>query len=378
MAIEREYTLIVQKQKSILNDILSISTDDNGVSIYLRLLGSSYFDINQHKYLYSKITVCDKYKIIKENDITPIVDNRILFKINYDLTNLLTIGQYQLYIRLIDDRGQYLTLPPIKLECIKTPLTELILSEGEIDTTQIDNTSIQNLGEDIDTYLQDGSYNRTIWQTGDMITSSKMNKIEDILNDEVDNTIKIIDAIELLNKEKGYSLKEGTVSEPIIISHLPRGNYIINGYIRNFESDSIIEVYDARYYIVYKDDTYSYIVRNLEKDKIPILFKYNADNNTVIPITCKVEILTTDTDVLQLTNYEYQFLDIGDLVTLKLPEGIDFTQIHLLIKPSSDLIITFPKITWEEYPIIKANILTEIILTYYNENWYGKAINYTI
>ena len=51
MAIEREYTLIVQKQKSVLNDTLSISTDDNGVSVYLKLLGSSYFDINQHKYL---------------------------------------------------------------------------------------------------------------------------------------------------------------------------------------------------------------------------------------------------------------------------------------------------------------------------------------
>lgn len=378
MAIEREYTLIVQKQKSILNDTLSISTDDEGVSVYLRLLGSSYFDINQHKYLYSKISICDKYKIIKENEITPIVDNRILFKINYDLTNLLTIGQYQLYVRLIDDRGQYLTLPPIKLECIKTPLSTLTLSEGEIDTTQIDNTSIQNLGEDIDTYLQDGSYNRTIWQTSDMITSSKMNKIEDVLNDEVDNTIKIKDAINSLNKEKGYNLKEGTPNEPVNIFNLPKGNYIVNGYIKDFDGTGIYEITNGRFYVMYKDNVSSYIIRNLENDKIPILFKYNANDSTIIPIRSNVEILNSNTDVLQLTNSEYQFLNIGDLVTLKLPEGIDFTKIHLLIKPTSDLVITFPKITWEEYPTIKANILSEIILTYYNETWYGKTINYTM
>lgn len=378
MAIEREYTLIVQKQKSILNDVLSISTDDDGVSIYLRLLGSSYFDINKHKYLYSKIAVCDKYKIIKENDITPIVDNRILFKINYDLTNLLTVGQYQLYIRLIDDRGQCLTLPPIRFECIKTPLTALTLSEGEIEETQIDNTSIQDLGEDIPVYLDDGSYNSTIWSTGDLITASKMNKIESALNNEIDNTIQIKDALELLNKEKGYILKESTPNEPVLICNLPKGNYIINGFIKDFETNSLVEVEDARYYVVYADDECSYVIQNLESDKIPILFKYDVVNNIKIAVKSNVEVLTTTTDVLHLTGSEYQFLDIGDLVTLKLPEGIDFTKIHLLIKPSSDLIITFPQIIWQEYPNIKANTLTEIILTYFNGYWYGNSINYAI
>lgn len=378
MAIEREYTLIVQKQKSILNDVLSISTDDDGVSIYLRLLGSSYFDINKHKYLYSKIAVCDKYRIIKENDITPIVDNRILFKINYDLTNLLTVGQYQLYIRLIDDRGQCLTLPPIRFECIKTPLTALTLSEGEIEETQIDNTSIQDLGEDIPVYLDDGSYNSTIWSTGDLITASKMNKIESALNNEIDNTIQIKDALELLNKEKGYILKESTPNEPVLICNLPKGNYIINGFIKDFETNSLVEVEDARFYVVYVDDDCSYVLQNLKDDKIPILFKYDVVNNSKIAVKSNIEVLTTTTDVLQLTNSEYQFLNIGDLVTLKLPKGIDFTKIHLFIKPLSDLIITFPKIIWKEYPNIKGNILTEIILTYYNENWYGNSINYTI
>lgn len=378
MDIEREYTLIVQKQKSILNDSLSISTDDNGVSVYLRLLGSSYFDINKHKYMYSKITICDKYKIIKEDTITPIVDNRILFKISYELTDLLTVGEYQLYIRLIDDRGQYLTLPPIKLECIKTPLMPLTLDEGQIDSTQIDNSSIQTTGEEIPIYLSDGSYNRSIWKSSDLIASNKMNKIELALNDEIDNTIKIKNAIELLNKEKGYNLKEGTSTNPITICNLPKGNYIVNGYIKDFENSSMIEVSDARLYVVYKDEDCSYVLKNLEYDKIPILYKYDVINNISIPVRNDIQVLTTNTEVLQLTNFKYQFLNIGDLVKLKLPEGIDFTEIHLFLKPSSDLTITFPKIIWNEYPNIKANILTEITLVYYNENWYGKSINYNL
>ena len=53
--MEREYTLIIQKQKSVLSEALSISKDDDGVSVYLRLLGSPFFDISKHNYTYSKI-----------------------------------------------------------------------------------------------------------------------------------------------------------------------------------------------------------------------------------------------------------------------------------------------------------------------------------
>lgn len=378
MDIEREYTLMVQKQKSVLNEMLSVSTDDDGVSIYLRLVDSSYFSMSKNKYLYSKITVCDKYKIIKENSITPIVDNRILFKISNDLTNLLTVGQYQIYIRLIDDRKQYLTLPPITMECVKTPLTTLEIEDGVIDESNIDNVAIAEVGEDIPSYLNDGSYNRTVWKTDDLITSSKMNKIENVLNDDVDNILEIKDAIEVLNKEKGYNLKTGTSSTPVKIYNLPVGNYIINGYVKDLSDSSVQEVEGARYYVVYKDEECSYILRNLSTDKIPILFKYDIYNNQVLAVTGQIKVLKTASDTLQLTNDKFQFLNVSDLVKLKLPENVDFTQIHLFILPTSDLTITFPKISWENYPVLNQDMFTEIILTCYNSVWYGKVNEYNM
>lgn len=372
--MEREYTLIIQKQKSVLSEALSISKDDDGVSVYLRLLGSPFFDISKHNYTYSKISITDKYKVIKENAITPIVDNRILFKINNELTNVLEIGEYQLYIRLIDDRGQYYTLPPIKMECIKSnELSTLTLDEGTIEKGNVDNVSIQSLGEDIPSYLTDGSYNRTIWQTNDLITGNKMNKIESVLNDEVDNSIQFVQALELLNKEKGYNLKEGTSVNPINIYNLPVGNYILNGYIKDLSNSTVQEVENARYYVVYKDEDCSYILRNLSTDKIPILLKYDSYHNQVLAVTGQIKTLKTVSDTLQLTNDEFQFLSIGDLVKLKLPKNIDFTRIHLFILPTSDLTITFPKISWENYPLLKQDMFTEITLTCYNNVWYGKA-----
>lgn len=373
MDIEREYTLMIQKQKSILNEMLSISTDDNGVSVYLRLVDSSYFSKSKNRYLYSKIAICDKYKIIKENDITPIVDDRILFKINNDLTELLTVGEYSIYIRLIDERGNYLTLPPITMECIKTPLTNLEIADGTIEETNIDNTAIAEVGEDIPTYLNDGSYNRTVWRTGDLISSSKMNKIENTLNDEVDNTIQIKEALNVLNKEKGYNLKTGTASTPVRIYNLPVGNYIVNGYVKDLSDSTVQEVENARYYVVYKDEDCSYILRNLSTDKIPILFKYDLYNNQVLAVTGQIKTLKTTSDTLQLTNDEFQFLDIGDLVKLKLPENVDFTKIHLFILPKSNLTITFPRISWENYPVLKQDMFTEITLVCYNNVWYGKT-----
>lgn len=58
---------------------------------------------------------------------------------------------------------------------------------------------------------------------------------------------------------------------------------------------------------------------------------------------------------------------------MKLPKNIDFTRIHLFILPTSDLTITFPKISWENYPLLKQDMFTEITLTCYNNVWYGKA-----
>ena len=377
--MEREYTLIIQKQKSILNDTLSISKDDNGVSIYLRLLGSPFFDISKHNDTYSKISITDKYKIIKENAITPIVDGRILFKINNDLTDVLEVGEYQLYVRLVDDRSQHYTLPPIKMECIKSnELSTLTLDEGIIEKSNIDNVSVQNLGEDISSYLTDGSYNRTIWETDDLITGNKMNKIESVLNDEVDNSIQFTQALKLLNKEKGYSLKEGTSTNPIKIYNLPVGNYIINGYIKDLSESSIQEVENARYYVVYKDEDCSYILRNLSTDKIPILLKYDVYHNQVLAVTGQVKEVKTTSDVLQLTNDRHQFLKISDLVKLKLPENVNFTQIHLFILPTSDLTVTFPKISWENYPVLNQDMFTEIILTCYNNVWYGNCKEYNL
>lgn len=376
MDIEREYTLMIQKQKSILNEMLSISTDDNGVSVYLRLVDSSYFSKSKNRYLYSKIAICDKYKIIKENDITPIVDDRILFKISNDLTELLTVGQYQIYIRLIDERGNYLTLPPITMECVKTPLTNLEITDGMIEETNIDNTAIAEVGEDIPSYLNDGSYNRTIWKTKDLISSARMNKIENVLNDEVDNTIEIKEALDVLNQEKGYNLKTGTASTPVRIYNLPVGNYIINGYVKDLPDSNVVEVENARYYVTYKDEDCSYIIQNLNSDKIPILYKYDMYHNSVLAVTGKVVELKTASDSLQLTNDRYQFLKIGDLVKLKLPENVDFTQIHLFLLPDSDLTVTFPKISWETYPVLNQDMFTEIILTCYNNVWYGKCHTY--
>ena len=58
---------------------------------------------------------------------------------------------------------------------------------------------------------------------------------------------------------------------------------------------------------------------------------------------------------------------------MKLPENVDFTRIHLFILPTSNLTITFPKISWENYPVLKQDMFTEIILVCYNNVWYGKT-----
>ena len=59
--MKKEYSLIIDKQKSRLNRELSIYAHDRGVDIYFKLMNTSYLDLNSN-YLLSPIKV--KYYLV--------------------------------------------------------------------------------------------------------------------------------------------------------------------------------------------------------------------------------------------------------------------------------------------------------------------------
>lgn len=376
MAVEREYSIVIKKQESILNNSLAISKSDNGVDIYFRLLGSQYFDINKHKYMYSTVSICNKYSVLHESNITPIVNNKILFRIKADIVNILEIGQYDIYIRLLDEKGQQMVLPSFKMSVENTMIGTLNIEEGQIEIGYIDNVNVQTLGNDLDYFLPDESYNVTVWSNGDLISANKMNKIEGTLNELVDVSLEYRKKILELERLKGYNFRLGSINNPVILSDLQKGNYIVNGYVKDFENSASREVNEAKYYVVYKDEDNTNILVN-EDTSVPTLINYNTNLLITNRIYDDIRVLQVIDNKVYLTNDKYQFITSNVNFEIILPTNISLSEIHLFILPTADINVTYPNVSWRNYPNIKNGITNETIFNYYNK-WYGYNVTYDV
>ena len=95
------------------------------------------------------------------------------------------VGFYSFHIRLYnDDKTSRITLPPV-MEGIE--IREPLIIEGDVENTDlvgdatVGYSMVQTVGADEEVFDEDGNYIKTNWQTGDKITASKLNKIEETL-----------------------------------------------------------------------------------------------------------------------------------------------------------------------------------------------------
>ena len=218
--MKKEYSIIINKQKSILNRQLSIFQHDKGIDIYFKLMDTDYLDLSSN-YLLSDIVLVSPLKKQIKSDIVPIIDNKILFTINNEIMNQIDeIGNYHVHIRIYDDKGGRIKLPHFIMSVEECEVDDDDLSYGTVDGTAIDNTKVTKYGKELKTFNDDGSYNRTIWISGDVITDSKLNKLEQATSEIRDEILQHKTKLIELEESKGYTIKKGTEDTPIIISEL--------------------------------------------------------------------------------------------------------------------------------------------------------------
>lgn len=376
--MKKEYSIIINKQKSILNRQLSIFQHDKGVDIYFKLMDTDYLDLSSN-YLLSDIVLVSPLKKQIKSDIVPIIDNKILFTINNEIMNQIDeIGNYHVHIRIYDDKGGRIKLPYFIMSVEECEVDDDDLSYGTVDGTAIDNTKVAKYGKELKTFNDDGSYNRTVWISGDVITDSKLNKLEqatsEIRDEILQHKVKLIE----LEESKGYTIKKGTEDKPIIISELSKGSYILKGWAKDFNSSTEIIYLDGNRnyaYITNNTDTYTYGLCCFNEDYFK-LYKFNKIKNKKEQIVDYLNVvITDDEDKLNLTGDKYQYLKTETLSTIVLPEMDEFVELNLFIKPTvDDLILIFPSIAWRTQPILKKDILCQIKLSYLNEIWYGDTL----
>lgn len=114
------------------------------------------------------------------SEITQITNNKVLFVVTGDMIDeIVECGYYDFQIRLFnEDKASRVTLPPVEDGIlIEKPICE----EEGVNASTV-NYSRTATGEVLDVFDEDGNYNKTLWANGDLITDSKLNKIEDALD----------------------------------------------------------------------------------------------------------------------------------------------------------------------------------------------------
>ena len=191
MAIVIERTITVNNDKSILDNPLYLYVGDGDITYLFTIKEkkrvATFGELDSSNSLLSEINGYGDVRIYKPDGSEPvfttraeIVDDKLQAIFSYEHIDQLTeAGVHQLQIHLYDDddseRNRF-TIPPIELNVLFPVGTgPNIVGAAEVDYAEAAAEA------PIDTFLDDGSYNKTTWATGDKITSGKLNKIEEAL-----------------------------------------------------------------------------------------------------------------------------------------------------------------------------------------------------
>lgn len=243
--ITTDCKLTVSKNTAKLDEEIFLYKNDRNIKLLIEIVDNKYRYksddlsnlLSKYKASYAQVKWYKNAEVKKEFPIQPTDDGKVVFIIEGELINEDTeLGDYDLQLRLLNENQESIrSLPIIKGAVhILKPLFE----DGDIATVNsavADRSMLSLDGAPINTYNSDGTYNQTNWGSGDIISSSKLNKLEKVAKDNVDKVNKmpaksIVEGGKIyLAKEDGTKLDSGT--------ELPAGGSTIE-VVNNLESDS--------------------------------------------------------------------------------------------------------------------------------------------
>lgn len=120
------------------------------------------------------------------SSVARLSSSKVLFVITRDMIDELNeCGNYDFQIRLFnEDQSSRATLPPINGGIIiREPICE-----GDVADSGSTDGSTSTDGEEIEIFDEEGNYNKTTWESGDLITTQNLNKVEDAIDYLVDES----------------------------------------------------------------------------------------------------------------------------------------------------------------------------------------------
>jgi hypothetical protein len=156
------------------------------------------------------------------SEVAKISSGKVLFTITDDMIDEFTeLGDYDFQIRLLNsDLSSRATLPPVSAGIrVIEPLCEESVNSAPV------NYSRAVIDREVEgTFDEEGNYNKTDWSNGDIITDSKLNKIEDALytvNDSKATKDDIPTDVSAFTNDAGYLTEHQSLEDYALKTDIP-------------------------------------------------------------------------------------------------------------------------------------------------------------
>ena len=204
MSITKNLQIKINNGIAKLNEDVYVYQNDRGIELKLKLnlIRTNYRSATRSSLFESATTLFAGATILKPNgevisrEKTEIVNNIISFIIDEGLTDEINeVGIYKVQFHLYDLEDNRISIPPIQFEVKKllANIDEDDMSKelGRADFTNADTCFVSDDGKEMEIFV-DGKYIKTVWESGDLITSVKLNKVEEAiehLNNKISNVL---------------------------------------------------------------------------------------------------------------------------------------------------------------------------------------------
>lgn len=243
MSITKKLVVTLKDDVATPSERIFIYKGDVGVDIIIELENFNYkIDSISEKNIINRIEAYFKTPrgIVKQyNDEVDVINgDRIKFSFSKNVINdMQIIGQYELQFHLFDKEDNRITIPSYYFY-VKEPLhntsEEQENDESRVDYARVDYSKVK---DDIVLFeVSENGYIKTNWQSGDLITSAKLNKIEAQLeiNTNKINEIQPYDDTEINNSLNKLSESIKNLNIPTKTSELVNDS----DFVTNTELDS--------------------------------------------------------------------------------------------------------------------------------------------
>ena len=184
-----ERTITISKNTASIDEAIYLYKGDKNIEIRFAIQNNPFKNKNNLAANYGQLIIQPENAPYIFSEVTKMTNGKVIFAITDSMIDELhELGNYTFQIRIYnEDMSSRGTLPPVEAGII---IREPICEETGAGTTYANNRrAVVPVSNDIeDTFDEDGNYNMTTWSNGDIITDTKLNKVENaiyIINNNV-------------------------------------------------------------------------------------------------------------------------------------------------------------------------------------------------